>query len=57
MSAGATPPAAGTITPPPAGGPLPWRCTREQDARLGAAGFFREKRYELIRGEIIDRGR
>ena len=44
-------------TPPPVGGPRPWRCTRAQYAQLGAAGFFTEKRYQLIRGEIIDMGK
>src|SRR5213078_112124 len=48
---------AGPTTPPPVGGPHPWRCTREQFERLIEAGFFREKRYELIRGEIIDMGK
>lgn len=58
MSAVATLPApAGTTTPPPVGGPRPWKCTREQYTKLGEAGFFQEKRYELIRGEIIDMGK
>jgi Uma2 family endonuclease len=57
MSAIAPSPApAGTTTPPPSG-PRPWRCTREQYAKLGAAGFFQEKQYELIRGEIVDMGK
>ncbi|QJW96621.1 Uma2 family endonuclease [Frigoriglobus tundricola] len=57
MSAVANPPAPGSTTPPPVGGPRPWRCTREQYTKLGEAGFFTEKRYELIRGEIIDMGK
>jgi Uma2 family endonuclease len=50
----------GAVTPPPKGAlsaPRAHRYTREQYARLGAAGFFTEKRFELIRGEIIDMGK
>lgn len=58
MSAVATAPVpVGTTTPPPAGGPRPWRCTVAQYRKLCAAGFFTETRYELIRGEIIDMGK
>ncbi len=58
MSTVAIPPAPeGSKTPPPVGGPRPWRCTREQYTKLSEAGFFTEKRYELIRGEIIDMGK
>ena len=57
MTAVATLPApAGTTTPPPAGGPRPWRCTPAQFEKLTEAGFFLEKRYQLIRGEVIDMG-
>ena len=57
MSAVATLPApAGTTTPPPVGGPRPWRCTPAQFEKLTEAGFFLEKRYQLIRGEVIDMG-
>jgi Uma2 family endonuclease len=52
MSVAVLPPL-GTNTPPPRA----HRYTREQYARLGAAGFFTEKRFELIRGEIIDMGK
>jgi Uma2 family endonuclease len=45
-----------TANPPPVP-PHPWRCTREQYAKLGEAGFFREKQYQLVRGEIIDMGK
>jgi|SRR5579883_1260757 len=53
-SSGSTP--FSSITPPPVGGPGPWRCTREQYRKFCEAGFFQEKRYQLIRGEIIDMG-
>jgi Uma2 family endonuclease len=56
MSAIAFPTPAGSTTPPPVGGPRPWRCTRDQYARLCKAGFFLGHRYQLIRGEIIDMG-
>ena len=57
MSAVATMPApAGSTTPPPAAGPRPWRCTPAQFEKLAEAGFFLEKRYQLIRGEVIDMG-
>ena len=45
-----------SVAPPQAIGPHPWKCTREQFTKLVEAGFFTEKRYELIRGEIIDMG-
>jgi Uma2 family endonuclease len=57
MSAIVTPPApAAPNTPPPVGGPRPLRYTVEQYEKLGKAGFFTERRYQLIRGEIIDMG-
>jgi Uma2 family endonuclease len=57
MSAVATPSApAGTTTPPPVGGPRPWRCTPAEFDKLTEAGFFLERRYQLIRGEVIDMG-
>ncbi len=58
MSVIATPPTPiSATTPPPVGGPRPWRCTREQYEKFVAAGFFRDSRYQLIRGEIIDMGK
>jgi Uma2 family endonuclease len=56
MSAVVTPPFAPTpVTPPTAGvGPRPWRWTREEYYRLGELGFFRGRRVELIRGEIVE---
>lgn len=57
MSAIAMPAPTAPNTPPPIGGPSRWRCTVEQYRKLGAAGFFEEKQYELIRGEIIDMGK
>ena len=44
-------------TTPPARfeNPCPFRFTLEQYYRLGALGFFDEKRLELIYGEIIDK--
>ncbi len=56
MSAIATPPApAGTTTPPPAGvGPKPWKWTREQYVEFHNRGFFRDRRVQLIFGEIIE---
>lgn len=57
MSAIATPAPLAPTTPPPVGGPRAWRCTREQYERFIAAGFFRESRYQLVRGEIIDMGK
>jgi len=59
MSAIATPPVPAPlapVTPPPVNGPRPWRCTPAQFDKLTQAGFFLEKRYQLIRGEIIDLG-
>ena len=57
MSAVATPPApAGSTTPPPVGGPRPWKCTVAQFDKLRDAGFFVERRFQLIRGEVIDMG-
>lgn len=35
-------------------GPKPWRLTHEEYHRLGDLGFFREKRVQLIRGEVIE---
>src|SRR5579883_19199 len=46
-------PAMPAPVPPPAG-PHPWRWTREQYYRLGELGFFRGRRVELIRGEIVE---
>ena len=45
-----------TVTPPPAAGrvPRPLHWTREQYYRLGELGFFRGKRVERIRGEIVE---
>ena len=43
-----------TATPPPKAGVRPFRWTREQYYRLGELGFFRGKRVERIRGEIIE---
>ena len=43
-----------TATPPPAAGRRPFRWTREQYYRLGDLGFFRGKRVERIRGEIVE---
>lgn len=58
MSAVATAPApVGTTTPPPAGGPRPWRCTVAQFEKMIEAGFFQRSRYQLIRGEVIDMGK
>ncbi|MBY0457743.1 MAG: Uma2 family endonuclease [Gemmataceae bacterium] len=58
MSTVATLPPAAPNTPPHADpGPRRWRCTREQYAKLRAAGFFTERRYQLIRGEVIDMGK
>lgn len=45
---------AGATTPPPVGGPRPWRITRDEYYRLGELGFFDGKRVELIRGEVIE---
>jgi Uma2 family endonuclease len=56
MSAIAMPAPAGSTTPPPVGGPRPWRCTVAQFEKLRDAGFFVERRYQLIRGEVIDMG-
>lgn len=44
-----------TTTPPPAAAavPKPWRWSRDEYHRLGEHGFFRGKRVELVRGEII----
>ena len=38
----------------PAGGPTPWKWTREQYYKLGELGFFTGRRVQLIRGEIIE---
>lgn len=55
MSAVVTPTApAGPVTPPPVGGPRPWRITRDVYYRLGDLGVFDGKRVELIRGEVIE---
>ncbi len=43
-----------TATPPPAAGRRPFRWTREQYHRLGELGFFRDKRVERIRGEVVE---
>ena len=43
-----------TATPPPRAGAQPFRWTREQYYRLGELGFFRGKRVERIRGEIVE---
>jgi hypothetical protein len=45
-----------TLTPPPVAGPRPWKCSRAVYAKIGELGLFREHRYQLIRGEIIDMG-
>ncbi len=59
MSAVLTPPAVnpGGLTSP--GSPSPesprtWRWSREDYYKLGELGFFRGKRVELIRGEILE---
>lgn len=56
MSAIAMPAPTAPNTPPPIGGPRPWLCTVEQYEKMCKAGFFGAKRYQLIRGEIIDMG-
>lgn len=56
MSAIAPPAPAAPNTPPPVGSPRPWRCTVEQYEKMCKAGFFLGRRYQLIRGEIIDMG-
>jgi len=44
-----------TLTPPPVEtGPRTWKWTTEQYYKLGELGFFRDKRVELIHGEIVD---
>jgi Uma2 family endonuclease len=56
MSAVVTPPALTqpTALPSAASGPRRFRFTREEYHKLGDLGFFRGKRVELIRGEIIE---
>ena len=34
--------------------PRPWRLTHEEYHRLGESGFFRGKRVQLIRGEVVE---
>lgn len=54
MSTALTAPQPEATTPPPAAGVRPFRWTREQYYRLGELGFFRGKRVERIRGEIVE---
>ena len=55
MSTIATSPAPlAAITPPPGGGPRPWKWTREQYYKLGELGFFQGKKVELLFGEIVE---
>jgi Uma2 family endonuclease len=55
MSAVLTPGTLAPTTPPPADlGPKRWKWTREQYYRLSDLGFFRGKRVERIRGELIE---
>jgi Uma2 family endonuclease len=42
-------------TPPPADGPRRKRWTREECAKLEAAGILQSERLELIEGELIDK--
>ena len=58
MSTVTTPPQSTPFAPhasaPATTGPRPWKWTREQYYQLGELGFFRDKRVELIHGEILE---
>ena len=43
-----------TLPVPASPGPRPWRWDRDQYFKLGALGFFRGKRVELVRGEVVE---